>query len=145
MNGGNVPDVSTHFYLFVEFWPTRESFGMAQGPRFWALGVDAGPRGGAFEVALDPQNNKKRIFVLVPKWASTVSSIEQPKVPGSQAFPGTGCVLIPSAPGSRHTYYMLLNNVSGTEIGLPGQAPTPLSSSWRPRLMHVSGAFPVPS
>jgi hypothetical protein len=41
------------FYLFVEFWPTRESFGMARGLRFWALEVDAGPRGGAFEGILD--------------------------------------------------------------------------------------------
>ncbi len=40
--------------LFVEFWPTRESLGMARGLRFWALGVDSGPRGGAFEGILDP-------------------------------------------------------------------------------------------
>ncbi len=32
-------------YLFVDFWQTRESFGMARGLRFWALGVDSGPRG----------------------------------------------------------------------------------------------------
>ncbi len=39
-------------------WPTRESFGMARGgPRFWALGVDSGPRGGAFEGILDPLNS----------------------------------------------------------------------------------------
>ncbi len=42
-------------FLFVDFWPTRESFGMARGPRFWAQGVDSGPRGGAFEGILDPQ------------------------------------------------------------------------------------------
>jgi hypothetical protein len=41
--------------LFVEFWPIRASFGMARGPRFWALGVDSGPREGAFEGILDPQ------------------------------------------------------------------------------------------
>ena len=58
------------FYFFVEFWPTRESFGMARGPRFWALGVDSGPRGGAFEGILDPpKNNNIYIYIvlLVPK------------------------------------------------------------------------------
>ncbi len=42
------------FDLFVEFLPTRESFGVARGPRFWALGVDSGPRGVAFEGIWDP-------------------------------------------------------------------------------------------
>ncbi len=41
-------------YLFVEFWPIRASFGMARGLRFWALGVDSGPREGAFEGIWDP-------------------------------------------------------------------------------------------
>ena len=49
-----MPDVSTHFLFFVEFWPTRESFGMARGPRFWPLGVDSGHRGGAFGAIFDP-------------------------------------------------------------------------------------------
>ncbi len=52
-----VPGVSTHFYLFVECWPTRESFGMARGPRLWALGVDSGPRGGSFDRILDPHKS----------------------------------------------------------------------------------------
>ncbi len=43
------------FTDFAEFWTTRESFGMARGLRFWALGVDSGPRGGAVEGILDPQ------------------------------------------------------------------------------------------
>ncbi len=47
------------FLFLVEFWPTRESFGMARGPRFCALGVDSGPRGGAFEGFWTPPNNKK--------------------------------------------------------------------------------------
>jgi hypothetical protein len=51
-----VPDVSPHVFLFFELWPTRESFRMARGLRFWALGVDSGPRGGAFEGILDPPN-----------------------------------------------------------------------------------------
>ena len=52
----NVLDVSTHFlFLFV------------RGPRFWALGVDSGPRGGAFEGVLDPRKNKIYIFLLGPK------------------------------------------------------------------------------
>jgi hypothetical protein len=42
------------FCFFVEFWPARESFGMARGLRFWALVVDSGPRGGAFEGILGP-------------------------------------------------------------------------------------------
>ncbi len=48
------------YVVIVEFWPTRESFGMARGPRFWALGVDSGPRGGAFEGALDPPKNNNK-------------------------------------------------------------------------------------
>ncbi len=40
---------------------------MARGPRFWALGVDSGPRGGACEGILDPKNNEKLVFLLVPK------------------------------------------------------------------------------
>ena len=48
------------FYLFVKFWPTRESFGMARGPRFWAPGV--------LEGILDPSKIIKHICVLpVPK------------------------------------------------------------------------------
>ena len=31
---------------------------MARGPRFWALGVDSGPRGGAFEVIVDPPKSQ---------------------------------------------------------------------------------------
>jgi hypothetical protein len=53
--------------LFGEFWPTRDSFGMARGLRFWALGIDSGTRGNAFEGILDPQNNKTYVFLLVPK------------------------------------------------------------------------------
>ena len=37
-----------------------------RGRRFRALGVDSGPRGGAFEGVLDPQNNNKYIFVFRP-------------------------------------------------------------------------------
>ncbi len=40
---------------------------MARGPRFWALGVDFGPRGGAFEGIVDPKNNNKHICLLAPK------------------------------------------------------------------------------
>ncbi len=39
---------------------------MAGGPRFWALGVDSGPRGGAFEGFLDPKIILKK-NILVPK------------------------------------------------------------------------------
>ena len=52
-----VPDLSTRLkkqMFFDEFWPTQESFGMARGLRFWALGADSGPRGRAFEWVLDP-------------------------------------------------------------------------------------------
>jgi hypothetical protein len=62
-----VPDLSIKLLFFVEFWPTRESFGMARGLRFWALGVDSGPRGGAFEGILDPPKLYKIYFLLVPK------------------------------------------------------------------------------
>ncbi len=63
-----MPDFSTHFFDFiVEFWPTRESFAMGRGLRFWALGVDSGPRGGACEGILDPRFFFKHIFLLVPK------------------------------------------------------------------------------
>ncbi len=58
------------FYLLAEIWPTRESFGMARGPRVWALGVDSGPRGRACDVILDPPPtliSKNVFFVLVPK------------------------------------------------------------------------------
>ncbi len=51
------------FCFFVEVWPTRESFGMARGPRFWALGVDSGPRGGAFEGILDPKIIEHIFFI----------------------------------------------------------------------------------
>ncbi len=37
---------------------------MARGPRFWALGVDSGPRGGAFEGIMDPQKIIKNIFLF---------------------------------------------------------------------------------
>ena len=37
---------------------------MARGPRFWALGVDCGPRGGAFEGILDPPKNNKKYMYL---------------------------------------------------------------------------------
>jgi hypothetical protein len=53
------------FSFFDEFWPTRESFGMARGPRFWALGVDSGPRGGAFGGDLGPPKIIKHIFVFI--------------------------------------------------------------------------------
>ncbi len=51
------------FISFVEFWPARESFGMARGLRFWALGVDSGPRGGAFEGISDPPKIIQHICV----------------------------------------------------------------------------------
>ncbi len=40
---------------------------MARGPRFWALGVDSGPREETFEVILDPpKDHGKYKFLLVP-------------------------------------------------------------------------------
>jgi hypothetical protein len=79
----SVPDVSTHFLLcFVGVWPTRESFGMARGPRFWALGVDSGLRGEAFEGLLEPQSDKTYIyiyiFLLVPKRRLRLPPKERP-------------------------------------------------------------------
>ncbi len=53
-----------HVFVFVVVWPTRESFGMARGPRFWALGIDPGPRGGAFEGMLNPQQIITNIFFI---------------------------------------------------------------------------------
>ncbi len=72
----SVPDVSSHCLFAVEFWPTRESFGMARGPPFWALGLDSGPREGAFEGMLDPPEIIKHIdsywcpngALLAPYW-----------------------------------------------------------------------------
>ena len=49
-----VPDVSTHFLFFV-----------VGGPRFRALGVDSGPRGGAFEGVLDPQAIITNIYIFI--------------------------------------------------------------------------------
>ncbi len=67
---------SVHF-VFVEFRPTRESFGMAGGPRFWALGVDSGPRGGAFEgVVGPPRNNAKYMYFIGAQTAPTSSGQE---------------------------------------------------------------------
>ncbi len=45
---------------------------MARGPRFWALGVDSGPRGGAVEGILDPNNNKTNIFISAQTAPTTV-------------------------------------------------------------------------
>ena len=90
------------FYLFVEFWPTRESFGMARGPRFWALGIDSGPRGGAFEGIVDPQNNKKYMLIgaqTAPTLRVANRSPTRPSNPGlkssalqrkNEGFPGSG-------------------------------------------------------
>ncbi len=52
-------------FLFCvdEFWPTGESFGMARGPRFGAQGFDSGPRGGAFEGILDPQQIIENMYL----------------------------------------------------------------------------------
>ncbi len=66
---GTVPCLTFRliFIFFVEVWPARESFGMARGPRFKALGADSGPRGGVLRGFGTPTNNKKYICVLVPK------------------------------------------------------------------------------
>ncbi len=45
-----VLDVSPHSF-FICF---------VRGPRFWALGLDSGPRGGAFEGVWDPRNKNKK-------------------------------------------------------------------------------------
>ncbi len=46
---------------------------MARGPRFWALGVDSGPRGGAFKGILDPPTSfKKQRFFIGAQTAPTV-------------------------------------------------------------------------
>ncbi len=47
----DVPDVSTHLLFLLS------NFG-----RLWALGVDSGPRGGAFEGMLDPPKQFKDIY-----------------------------------------------------------------------------------
>jgi hypothetical protein len=52
---------------------TRESFGMAGGLRFWALGVDSGPRRGAFEGILDPPNNTNTYMLIGAQTAPTVA------------------------------------------------------------------------
>ncbi len=62
------------FYLLGEVWPTRESFGMPRGPRFWPLGVDYGPRGGAFEGFVDPKNNEKHMFFIGAQTVPTIRS-----------------------------------------------------------------------
>ncbi len=38
---------------------------MARGPRFWALGVDSGPRGGAFEGVWDPPKTIKNTCIFI--------------------------------------------------------------------------------
>ncbi len=83
VHGMTVPDVSTHFLFFVEFWPTRESFGMARGLPFWALGVDTGPRGRAFEWILDPRTNTKYICI----GAQTAPRVGGPQ--GPEVFRGS--------------------------------------------------------
>ncbi len=49
-----VPDVSTQFSIYV-----------VRGPRFRALGVNSGPREGAFEGVLDPRTKNIYIYIYI--------------------------------------------------------------------------------
>ena len=45
-------------------WHCSLCFCFCGGPRFRALGVDSGPRGGAFEGVLDPRNKHNKTWLF---------------------------------------------------------------------------------
>ena len=64
-----VPDVSTYLlFLLSNCGRPGDRWGWRGDLVSWALGVDPGPRRGAFEGVLDPpKNNRTNVFLLVPK------------------------------------------------------------------------------
>ena len=59
---------------------------MARGPRFWALGVESGPRGGGFEGLLDLQHTNTFRFIDA-QTAPTVLRSVSGRLSGPGAFP----------------------------------------------------------
>jgi hypothetical protein len=74
---GSVPDVRLIFCFFDEFWPTRESFGLARGRRFGSPGGDSGPQGGAFEGILDPSKIIKDTHIYIYIWRRPTSPLRE--------------------------------------------------------------------
>ncbi len=81
---------------------------MARGPRFWALGVDSWPRGGALEGVWDPQKIIKTYLSIGAQTAPTTSGASRDggRVPFALSSLGEGRPLLGpiSAASRRHVF-----------------------------------------